>query len=209
MLFRSFPSPNYSLLPQGQLLVLPKAARRETEEVPGRTTCCWLIQQGSRYGRTKTSCSPVWNWFGWREVSCPGIWSGGFSCQTHTGCTPTFQSAPSVSCMFSLLQCGFCLQICLLELVLRNCSTATGCFHMNTLGVAKEESHNKHIEGKNSGKQQVNKILLPFPGASVGRTLLSSSIIGQNVLIFGWGRVKTQHPHTITPRHWQLGLTEP
>lgn len=96
-----------------------------------------------------------------------------------------FQSAPSVSCKFNLLQCGFCPQIHLLELVLGNCSAGTGCFHMSRLGVAREVSHNRHIEGKNSGKQQVSKILLPFPGISVGRTLLSSSTMGQNVLIFG------------------------
>lgn len=82
------------------------------------------------------------------------------------------RSHPSVSfCTFSLLLCGFCLQIHPLELVSGDRSAGAGCFHINRLGVAREISHNKHFGGKNSGKWQVSKSLPPFPSTSVRRTL--------------------------------------
>lgn len=200
MLFRPFPSLNYSLSPQGQLLISSQSSREGDRG--GACKDCLLLADPARQRV-------------WRDqnqlLPCFGTGLAGESCHAQgfdLGDFPVrhMKVAPQ---RFSLLQCKFCLQMHLLEHVLWNCSAGTGCFHINRLGVAGEVSHNKHIEGKNSEEWQVSKILLPFPGTSVSRTLLSSSIMGQNVLIFGWGRVKTKHPYAITPCHWQLGHMEP
>lgn len=108
--------------------------------------------------------------------------------------------ACSVCCGVDFVSKSTFLSLCYgTALLAQAASTSTG---LGLLG--KEVSYNKHIEGKNSGKLQVSKILPPFPGTSVHRTLLSSSIMGQNVLIFGW-----RQPHSITPHHWQLDHMEP
>lgn len=126
-----------------------------------------VAQQGSRYGRTKTSCCPRLKLVWLERGVVPRVLLRGILQSVVR------RSHPSVSArMFILLLCGFCLQIHPLELTLGDRSAGTGCFHINRLGVAREISHNKHFRGKNSGKWQVSKNLPPFPTTSVLRTLL-------------------------------------
>lgn len=134
--------------------------------MPERAAGRWLEQQGGRYGSAKTHRYPGLKLVWLERGVVPRVSVRGLLLSVVQGLHPDVSV-----CTFSLLLCGFCLQIHPPELVLGDRSAGTGCFHINRLEVAREISHNKHFGGKNSRKWQVSKSLPSFPSTSVRRTL--------------------------------------
>lgn len=149
-------------LPRAGRSALPNTARREQRLL--QAAAGWS-NRAAGTAAPKPTATLAWNWFGWRGV-VPRVSVWGLLLSVVQGLHPDVSV-----CTFSLLLCGFCLRVHPPELVLGDCSAGGGCFHINTLEVAREISHNKHFGGKNSRKWQVSKSPPSFPSTSVCRTL--------------------------------------
>lgn len=122
MLFGHSPSLNRSLPAQSQSLGSSHVARREAEEVPEGAARCWAGMAGP-----KPAAALDCNWFGWREVLCPGFRSRGFCCQLFTGRTPAFQSARSACCCVDFVSKSTLSSSCQgIALLAQAASTSTG-----------------------------------------------------------------------------------